>query len=98
VLHERRKAMEAAVAEHRLSIAGRGVYGGSSLWMRAPDGVDAERLARDLQRQSVLIEHGAPFFAGPERPRNYYRLGYSSIPAGRIGPGIAHVARAMKPG
>ncbi len=98
VLHERRKAMEAAVAEHRLSIAGRGVYGGSSLWMRAPDGIDAESLARDLQRQSVLIEHGAPFFAGPERPRNYYRLGYSSIPAARIGPGIAHIARAMGPG
>ncbi|AVO38906.1 PLP-dependent aminotransferase family protein [Pukyongiella litopenaei] len=94
-LHGRRQAVEAAVAEHGLTIAGRGVYGGSSLWMRAPEGTDMSRLSDDLRRASVLIEPGAPFFAGPDRPHNYFRLGYSSIPRDRIAPGIARIAAAI---
>ncbi|GGH33847.1 transcriptional regulator, GntR family [Cribrihabitans marinus] len=94
-LLQRRQALEAAIAAHGLTIAGRGVYGGSSLWMRAPEGVDTADLARRLQDRGVLIERGAPFFAGPERPGNFYRLGYSSIPTERIAPGIEHIARAI---
>ena len=37
-LHERRSVMEQAIDENGLSIAGRGAFGGSSLWMRAPRG------------------------------------------------------------
>ncbi|MDX2484835.1 MAG: PLP-dependent aminotransferase family protein [Pseudodonghicola sp.] len=94
-LHNRRAAMEAAITAHGLTIAGRGVYGGSSLWMRAPAGTDSAQLAARLQTQSVFIEPGAPFFAGPERPKRYYRLGYSSISVSRIGDGIARIAEAL---
>jgi len=94
-LHERRIAIENAVAEHGLSIAGRGVYGGSSLWMRAPEGVDTGELARGLQDRGVLIEPGAAFFSGSDKPRNFYRLGYSSIPVAKIGKGIALIAEAL---
>lgn len=94
-LHERRKRVEAAVARHGLSVAGRGAYGGSSLWMRAPGGSDTSLLADILSRQSVLIEPGAPFFAGPERPRHFFRLAYSSIPATRIDEGIRRIAAAI---
>ncbi|MHA6264683.1 MocR-like pyridoxine biosynthesis transcription factor PdxR [Arenibacterium sp. CAU 1754] len=96
-LHARRKTLETAIAQHGLTIAGRGVYGGSSLWMRAPDGVDTDVLATQLRAQSVLIEPGAPFFSGPEKPRDFYRLGYSSIPESRIEPGIARLAAALAP-
>ena len=96
VLHERRRVMETAIAEHGMTIAGRGVYGGSSLWMAAPKGVDTGELARRLDAQSVLIEPGAPFFAeGPGRRQNFYRLAYSSIPASRIPEGIARIAAAI---
>ncbi len=91
-MHARRQRLEAAIAEHGLSIAGRGVYGGSSLWMRAPRGTNTAQLALDLRAQSVLIEPGAPFFAGPERPAHFYRLGYSSIPLARIAGGIDRIA------
>lgn len=94
-LHDRRRTLEEAVARHGLTIAGRGVYGGSSLWMQAPQGTDTARLAARLQEDSVFIEPGAPFFAGPERPRHFFRLGYSSIPSGRIEDGIARIARAL---
>ena len=94
-LHTRRKTLEQAIETHGLTVAGRGVYGGSSLWMRAPDGVDTTDLAKLLQDDSVLIEPGAPFFAGPDRARSRFRLGYSSIPQTRIEPGIARIAQAI---
>ena len=95
-LHRRRKALEEAIARHDLTIAGSGVYGGSSLWMRAPDHVDTTKLAATLGQKGVLIEPGAPFFSGAERPTNYYRLGYSSIPEARIEPGVALIAEALR--
>jgi GntR family transcriptional regulator/MocR family aminotransferase len=94
-LHERRRTIESAIADHGLTIAGRGVYGGSSLWMRAPEGTDTTTLAEVLRADGVLIEPGAPFFAGPARPTEFYRLGYSSIPSPRIAEGIARIARGI---
>lgn len=94
-LHERRRVIEQAIHDHSLTIAGRGVYGGSSLWMSAPDSIDTKVLASELAAQGVLIEPGEPFFAGPERPKNYYRLGYSSIASSRIPDGIKQIAQAL---
>jgi len=65
------------------------------LWMRAPEGVDTETLAKALRAEGVLIEPGRIFFAGREPPRNFYRLAYSSIANARIPEGIARVARAI---
>ncbi|MCM2563048.1 PLP-dependent aminotransferase family protein [Lutimaribacter sp. EGI FJ00015] len=93
---ERRRVMEAAMAEHGLSIAGRGAHGGSSFWMEAPDGVDTARLAARLRDNDVLIEPGQPFFARDDPPRNFYRLAYSSIPAARIPEGVARIAAAIR--
>ena len=94
-LHDRRVALESAVAEHGLNIAGRGVYGGSSLWMRGPEGADIAGLAGAFRDKSVVVEPGRPFFAGDNRPLNYFRLGYSSIPVERIATGIACVAEVL---
>lgn len=95
-LHERRQALESAVAECGLTIAGRGVYGGSSLWMRAPEHVDTLQLAQGLTEQSVLIEAGAPFFNGDDKPGHFYRLAYSSIPEPRIAEGVKRIAAAIE--
>ena len=87
--------MDAAVAEHGLEVAGKGAHGGSSLWMRAPENVDTGKLADRLRADSVLIEPGAPFFFGPEGPRNYYRLAYSSINRARIPEGVEIIGRTL---
>lgn len=71
-----------------LEMAGAARYGGTSLWLRAPDGVDTEVLARELLSDGVVIEPGAPFFSGHDHPKEFFRLGYSSIPADRIAEGI----------
>ena len=98
VLHDRRCVVEEAVRQHDLTVAGVGVYGGSSLWMRAPEGVDTGKVAEHLKQDSVIIEPGAPFFAAEHRKSNYYRIGYSSIAASRIEPGLALIAKAIKQG
>ncbi|MDG1102464.1 MAG: PLP-dependent aminotransferase family protein, partial [Ascidiaceihabitans sp.] len=95
-LHERRETMQNAIAENNLQIAGQGAYGGSSFWMRAPENVDTVQLAATLQKQGVLIEPGESFFGGDDRPKHFYRLAYSSIPATRISDGVAIVAQAIR--
>lgn len=95
-LHERRKVMDEAFAEHGLQVAGRGAYGGSSFWMRAPDGVNTDDLARRLSHKGVLIEPGRAFFAGDNQPENYYRMAYSSIPNARIPEGIRLIAEEIE--
>ena len=96
---ERRAVTLQAVATHGLTIAGAADDGGSSLWMRTPDGVAASELARALQADGVLIEDGRPFFAAADAPDRFYRIAYSSIPPERIPDGIARIGariRAMR--
>ncbi|OYX24816.1 MAG: GntR family transcriptional regulator [Rhodobacterales bacterium 32-66-7] len=90
----RRQAMAEAIAAEGLEVAGQGGFGGSSFWMRAPEGVDTETLALALRAEGVLIEPGRAFFAGGG-PGNLYRLAYSSIPLPRVAEGVARIARAL---
>ncbi|MEX0283943.1 MAG: PLP-dependent aminotransferase family protein [Paracoccaceae bacterium] len=95
ILHERRKTMEDAITRLGLTIAGRGAYGGSSFWMKAPDGTNMGQVAETLKERGVLIEPGAPFFHGEDRPTAYFRLAYSSIPVDRIEAGLEHIADVL---
>jgi GntR family transcriptional regulator/MocR family aminotransferase len=88
--------MSEAIVAEGLEIAGQGGFGGSSFWMRAPDGVDTEALALQLRADGVLIEPGRAFFAGDDAPRNFYRLAYSSIALPRIAEGVARIGRALR--
>ncbi len=96
VFSDRRKVMEEALSQHNLSIAGRGAFGGSSIWMRAPDHVDTEALDLACRKDGVLIEPGHAFFGSTNPPKNFYRLAYSSIPASRIPDGISILTANLK--
>ncbi|MEM7599349.1 MAG: PLP-dependent aminotransferase family protein [Pseudomonadota bacterium] len=96
IYERRRSVMEDALASHDLAVEGRGVFGGSSFWMRAPEGVDTKELDRRLRAKSVVIEPGHTFFHSPDAPRNTYRLAYSSIPSERIPMGIATLAAELQ--
>lgn len=91
----RRILMDEAIREQGLTIAGQGGFGGSSLWMRAPDHVDTGELALRLRAKGVLIEPGRVFFAPGAGPSTHYRLAFSSIPNARIAEGIALIARGI---
>jgi len=88
----RRRVMLKAIDESGLTIAGAAEDGGSSFWMRTPDGVPASALALDLRSEGVLIEEGRPFFGHPDPTDRFYRIAYSSIPAEQIPEGIARIA------
>lgn len=95
-LRHRREVMSAAIQQNGLTVAGRGVFGGSSFWMRAPDHIDTFALATRLRDLGVLIEPGQPFFMSHDQGRSHYRLGYSSIPASDIPDGIALIAKTIQ--
>jgi GntR family transcriptional regulator/MocR family aminotransferase len=94
-LKTRRAVMQDAIDQSGLTVAGKGAFGGSSFWMRANTTVDTETLAAELKSEGVLIEPGHPFFAEDTPPKNFYRLGYSSIPSERIPEGVARIARTL---
>ncbi|SFI22293.1 PLP-dependent aminotransferase family protein [Jannaschia pohangensis] len=89
---DRRAVAEAAIAANGLEIAGAPNFGGSSLWMRAPEGVRAADLAERLRQRQVLIEPAGPFFGEGRDPGTHYRLAYSSIGVPDIPEGIRRIA------
>ncbi len=95
-LKSRRAVMQHAIDDCGLTIAGRGAFGGSSFWMQAPQHVDTAILADRLATNDVLIEPGHAFFNAAERPKNFYRLGYSSIASERIPEGVSRIAQAIR--
>jgi GntR family transcriptional regulator / MocR family aminotransferase len=92
---KRRTAVVEALDKADLDMAGAARFGGTSLWIRAPDGIDTEVLAKELLHDGVLIEPGAPFFNGDDHPTEYFRLGYSSIPVAKIAEGIRRIGEKV---
>lgn len=93
---QRRAVMEAAIGMHGLCMAGQNSFGGSSIWMKAPKGVNTTELARALRTRGVLIEAGRTFFAETDDDNRFYRLAYSSIPARHIDEGVARIAAELR--
>ncbi len=97
IYSERRQIMDGAIAKHGLTVAGATAgAGGSSYWMRAPEGVDTIALARNLLDQDVVIEPGPDFFFNPQPASRYFRLAYSSISSELIEEGISRIAQTIK--
>jgi 2-aminoadipate transaminase len=64
--------------------------GGLFVWVRLPDGIDAERLLPDAMRERVAFVPGAPFY--PTRPcRETLRLNFSNRPPALIAEGMARL-------
>ena len=64
------------------------VSGGGSCWVSLPEGLEVGEFAVRAEAQGVLIEPGDVFFHGPLPARRAFRLGYASIAAKAIEPGI----------
>lgn len=92
----RRALMEQAIRDNGLDHVGRDTFGGSSFWMRAPEGIDTSQLALRLRERGVLVEPGRAFFGPGHDDHRHYRLAYSSIASARIPEGIARIAEAIE--
>lgn len=80
--------MDRALQHYLPASATRPGFGGTSFWVRGPENINAEELAVAAKKEGVLIEPGRVHFLGKERPKNYFRLAFSSISSERIEPGI----------
>lgn len=70
-------------------------FGGTSFWVAGPPGLDSDRLAVSALESGVVIEPGTIHFGGSPRPRHFFRLGFSSIAAKRIEPGLEALAAVI---
>lgn len=70
-------------------------FGGSSYWLKGPENLDSRELKRRAAEVGVLIEPGDVHFLSENPPKNYFRLGFSSISNQQIEPGIKELARII---
>lgn len=89
---KRWEIMGLALADHFPGWSQAPVFGGTSFWIKGPKDFDARRLADEALKEGIIIEPGDIFFSVPNEHRNYFRLGFSSIPEDRIEPGIRLLA------
>lgn len=92
---KRRQVMVDALSSAHIKSLGASEFGGAAIWIEGPEGLDATQLTQDLRDEGVLIEPGEAFFAGPEIPKNFFRMAYSSISADKIAEGVARVQRHL---
>lgn len=96
-LHARWKLLGDLLETHLPGRSARPTFGGSSFWVKGPAQLDAGRLAAAAAAEGLLLfEPGEIFFHGPNRPKNFFRLGFSSIPEQRIPDGVAELARRIR--
>ena len=93
---ERWEALGDALARHLPDCAATPALGGTSYWIRGPEDLDSDRLAREALKAGIIIEAGTIHFASDPPPRNYFRLGFSSIARAEIEPGIEKLAALLR--
>ncbi len=94
--HARWERVGEALARHLPHSPRAPTFGGSSYWVEGPAELDAQDLASRAAAQGVLIEPGDVHFMQTSPPRNFYRLGFSSIPLDKIEAGIKRLAQVAE--
>lgn len=89
------RAMDEALTTHLPESHNQPSFGGSCYWVKGPEGLDTQELQKRAREESILIESGAIHFQQDPPPKNYFRLGYSSISTDRIEPGIKKLAELI---
>lgn len=89
------RAMDEALTKYLPESHNLPTFGGSCYWVKGPEGLDADELQKQAREESILIESGTVHFLEDPAPKNYFRLGYSSISTDRIEPGIKRLAELI---
>ena len=71
-------------------------FGGTSFWVEGPAGLDSEVLGKAAAAKGILIEPGRIDFGAANPPRNYFRLGFSSIDEKKIEPGVRLMSELLR--
>ncbi len=73
----------------------RSTFGGSAIWIKGEKSLNSTSLFKKASREGVLFEPGEVFFHGPNRPKQFFRLGFSSISTDKIQPGLEKLLKLM---
>ena len=96
VYEERLIALRDALNHYRpLSIAIPPVAGGTSYWVKGPEGFNAPEFIKKAEASGLLIEPSSAYFADPVAHANMFRLGVTSLPVERIRPGVEQLSRLI---
>lgn len=96
VYRERLAAAVTAMVKHLPEFSVNLTAGGTALWISGPAQIDMGAVEKAALAKGVVIESGAVHFLNQPGPRNFCRLGVSSIPTERIEPGIMRLAEAVR--
>ena len=97
IFRERLIALRDALNHYQpQSIAISPVRGGTTYWVRGPEGIDARDLARQAEARGVLIEPVGHYYAGSSGPTNVFRMGITGIPTKHIRDGVAALADLIR--
>ena len=89
---KRWETMDRALATHAPMSAIAPGFGGSSFWVQLPEQVSAKKLEEKAAEAGIVINAGDNYFADRNGPKNFCRLGFSSIPEEHIEAGIAKLS------
>ena len=95
-LKRRWAAMQGALARHLPEYRFQRPSSGTAFWIKGPPELDARALERAAARAGILIEPGDVHFLSDMGPKNFFRLGFSSIAIERIEPGIKLLGQVIR--
>jgi GntR family transcriptional regulator/MocR family aminotransferase len=93
---KRWEIMGKALQDHLPNASRSPTFGGTAFWVDAPKSLDAEVLSVAAQEKGIFFEPMEITFAGKDRPRNHFRLAFSSIDESKIEPGIKLLAETIQ--
>ncbi len=96
VYRERWEVMGAALKNHLPHSSRIPTFGGTSFWVSGPKSLDANTLAQTAWDRGLILEPGDIHFLSPDPPKNFFRLGFSSIETELIEPGVELLADLIR--
>ena len=96
VYAERWRVLADALDHHLPGWATRSTFGGSAFWLKGPDWLNSEHLAARALKRGVVIVWGQTYFDEDGAPKNFFRMGFSSIPKERIPEGVQRLAAVVE--
>tara|TARA_E500000331_G_scaffold357553_2_gene419669 strand:- start:584 stop:2056 length:1473 start_codon:yes stop_codon:yes gene_type:complete len=92
---ERWREMGEALQTYMPNSTRQPTFGGTSFWVKGPTGICGDELAAVAKTHDVIIEPGSVHFGETPKPRNYFRLGFSSISEKDIKSGIKALSKSV---
>lgn len=93
VFKTRWQLMDQALSKHLSMSSSAPAFGGTSYWVALPEGLSARQLEEKAHSNNIIINAGDNYFKDENGPKNYFRLGFSSIADEKIEPGILRLSQ-----